>query len=93
MIASGVPSRVLHLPGLLLVFLACTGVLAQSPSQEDYSMKREELFSKYLGICMNDWDGTTHMTREEWAHTCRRLVEERVEFFLGHRDEVKPRQK
>jgi hypothetical protein len=56
-------------------------------------MTREELFSKYLGICMEDWDATSHMTEEEWARTCRRVVKDRVEFFLKHGDEVKPRQK
>jgi hypothetical protein len=56
-------------------------------------MTREELHSKYFDICMKDWDGTTHMTREEWARTCRRVVKERVEFFLNHGNEVKARPK
>jgi hypothetical protein len=93
MIASSAPSHVLSLTRLLPVILACTVVLAQSPSQEDYSMTREALLTKYFGICMQDWDVTTHMTKEEWARTCRRVVRDRIEFFLEHGDEVVPRQK
>ena len=93
MIASNVPSCVLLLPGLLPVILACTVALAQSPSQDDYSRNRDELFSKHFDICMKDWDAATHMTKEEWARTCRRVVKDRVEFFLEQGGEVKPKQK
>jgi hypothetical protein len=27
-----------------------------------------------LGQCLHDWDAGTHMTRREWARTCRRLM-------------------
>jgi len=32
--------------------------------------------------CMRDWDAETHMTRQEWTSTCRRVVDERVQWLL-----------
>lgn len=37
----------------------------------------------YLAECMGDWDLATHMTKQEWARTCRRVVDNRVKFELG----------
>lgn len=28
--------------------------------------------------CMKQWDSSTHMTRQEWEATCRRVAAERV---------------
>ena len=28
--------------------------------------------------CMQDWERETHMTKEDWARTCRRVVDERI---------------
>ena len=28
----------------------------------------------HLAQCLRDWDAGTHMTRQEWARTCRRVV-------------------
>jgi len=33
-----------------------------------------------LAQCLRDWDAATHMTRQEWARTCRRVVGERAQF-------------
>jgi hypothetical protein len=27
--------------------------------------------------CMQDWDSGTHMTKQVWERTCRRLMQER----------------
>jgi hypothetical protein len=27
--------------------------------------------------CMQDWDSGTHLTKQEWERTCRRLMQER----------------
>jgi hypothetical protein len=33
---------------------------------------------------MKDWDSATHMTKQEWAITCRRVVDERTKFLREH---------
>ena len=38
--------------------------------------------AKHLAYCMRDWDAATHMTKEEWARTCRRVVKDRFQFRL-----------
>ena len=30
--------------------------------------------------CMRDWDAATHMTKQEWQRTCRRVATERAKF-------------
>jgi hypothetical protein len=34
-----------------------------------------------LEQCLHDWDAATHMTRPEWARTCRRVVANRTRFL------------
>src|SRR5688572_21928647 len=34
-----------------------------------------------LAQCLRDWDAGTHMTRQEWARTCRRVVSNRAKFL------------
>ena len=34
-----------------------------------------------LEQCLRDWDAATHMTRQEWARTCRRVSENRRRFL------------
>jgi hypothetical protein len=34
-----------------------------------------------LAQCLRDWDAGTHMTRQEWARTCRRVVSNREQFL------------
>ena len=42
----------------------------------------QKLGAEYMAQCMNDWDAATHMTKQEWERTCRRVVEGRVKFLL-----------
>ncbi len=37
-----------------------------------------------LAQCLRDWDAATHMTRQEWARTCRRVVSNRAKFVREH---------
>lgn len=37
--------------------------------------------AKYFAECMRDWDAETHMTRQEWTRTCRRVVDNRERFM------------
>ena len=34
-----------------------------------------------LEQCLRDWDAATHMTRQEWARTCRRVATSRSKFM------------
>jgi hypothetical protein len=34
-----------------------------------------------LEQCLRDWDRGTHMTRQEWARTCRRVSANRSKFM------------
>lgn len=34
-----------------------------------------------LAQCLRDWDAGTHMTRQEWARVCRRVVSQRMKFL------------
>jgi hypothetical protein len=36
----------------------------------------------YFKQCMEDWEAATHMTKKEWARTCRRVVDARVKFMI-----------
>jgi hypothetical protein len=46
-----------------------------------------ELIATYLAQCMNDWDAATHMTKQEWARTCQRVVEDRAKFRVQQEQE------
>ena len=35
----------------------------------------------YLAQCLKGWDAATHMSKQEWARACQRLVRERGEFM------------
>ena len=81
--------RVLLLGGLLSLILAGAAASAENSS----STQSRELQAQYFDTCMNDWDTATHMTKEEWSRTCRRLADERVKFRLEHGGDFKPKQK
>jgi len=31
--------------------------------------------------CMKQWDSSTHMTKQEWEETCRRVAKERIKYL------------
>jgi hypothetical protein len=37
-----------------------------------------------LAQCIGDWDAATHMTKQEWAGTCKRVVANRAKFIREH---------
>jgi len=41
-----------------------------------------DLIAEYTTQCVQDWDAATHMTKQEWARTCERVVRNRVQFRL-----------
>ena len=38
--------------------------------------------AQYLSDCIKDWDKGTHMSKQDWTRTCRRVVQRRVRFML-----------
>ena len=54
------------------------------PKPEDKRSPAEvrKLGADYLAQCMRDWDAATHMTKQEWARTCERVVKGRIKFRL-----------
>jgi hypothetical protein len=67
----------------LLLVLSATAAMGQSrlDGSETPAQLRER-HADYLRQCMRDWDAATHMTKEEWAHTCRRVVDNRVKYLI-----------
>lgn len=56
-----------------------------STAQSLTTMTPQEIKSRgadWLGQCLQDWDAATHMTKTEWAHTCRRVVDDRVKWLF-----------
>ena len=45
------------------------------------AVKSGERKVDHLAQCLRDWDAATHMTRQEWARTCRRVVSNREQFL------------
>lgn len=65
---------------LLPLVLACSTAQSQSPQMfEAPKPPTQEVNAEWLKACLADWDSGTHMTKNEWAITCRRLSEEPAE--------------
>jgi hypothetical protein len=45
------------------------------------AVKSDDRTADPLSQCLRDWDAATHMTRQEWARTCRRVVSNRAKFM------------
>lgn len=71
--------------------MSVTMVLAQSSNQRP-AVKDGSLGSALtderarFAQCLKDWDVTTHMTRQEWEQTCRRVTNERVKYLREQRN-------
>jgi hypothetical protein len=45
----------------------------KSATSTDAEVRVAAMYSQ----CMQDWDSGTHLTKQEWERTCRRLMRER----------------
>jgi hypothetical protein len=79
--------RVLLLASSLVV--ANGAVFAQNSSSTQF----QKLYFEYLDACMKDWDAATHMTKEEWRHTCQRVANERAKFGAEQDESDEPKQR
>jgi len=57
---------------------------ASAPAQKsDAQVKTTKAsIAEWLKTCLADWDRATHMTKDEWTATCRRVSAERGKFLL-----------
>src|SRR5262249_47187019 len=61
----------------LLMVLAYSAARAQSP--QEIEVPEAQVNAEWFKACVTDWDSATHMTKNEWAATCRRLSAEPAE--------------
>ena len=54
---------------------------AAKPKAARTAAKAADPDTDFLGQCLRDWDAGTHMTRREWARTCRRVANNRRKFL------------
>ncbi|MBO0766937.1 MAG: hypothetical protein J2P50_20420 [Hyphomicrobiaceae bacterium] len=54
---------------------------AKSGASVKADAPKPESSADYLAQCLKDWDAATHMTRAQWARTCRRVATNRVRFM------------
>jgi hypothetical protein len=65
---------------LPVVVLACSTAQGQSPQGVGPPKPRAQgTNAEWLKACLADWDASTHMSKSEWAITCRRLSEQPAE--------------
>jgi len=41
----------------------------------------QKLGAQYLTDCIQDWDRGTHMSKQDWTRTCRRVVQRRMDYL------------
>jgi len=82
------PVRVVLLASSLLLIVADGAAYAQSGSSPAATPKAptiEQRTAEYYAQCMKYWDADTHMTKQEWSRTCRRVNDERVKFRVENK--------
>ena len=79
----GIPMRLLVYALSLLV--ASGGAYAQSDPRPAASTDLAARTAAMYSQCMQDWDSGTHLTKQEWERTCRRLMQERGKTALRER--------
>jgi hypothetical protein len=53
---------------------------ATLPNSSEKPEQQQARGRAWFARCMKDWDAGTHMTKNEWQGTCRRLAQERTKF-------------
>lgn len=66
---------------------AMSKTAAPSKPRDTPPATTRELIAASTADCMKDWDAATHMTKREWARTCQRVAERRVN-FMAERDDL-----
>ena len=61
--------------------LRTTRVQARPPGDRSPEEIRKR-GAEYLTQCLKDWEPATHMTKNDWERTCRRVAQDRLKFLL-----------
>jgi hypothetical protein len=56
---------------------ATTGIATGPMSDSEI----QKLGAQYLTDCIQDWDRGTHMSKQDWTRTCRRVVQRRIDYL------------
>ena len=71
----------------LLLVVVSGGAYAQSdPLPKSAKLSDAARIAAMYSQCLNDWDSGTHLTKQEWERTCRRLMQERGKSALRERE-------
>lgn len=66
----------------VVLVMSATSAVAQSTARQPAKPQAPDaaLLDEAARVkeCMKQWDRSTHMTRQEWETTCRRVAKERV---------------
>lgn len=54
----------------------------QSSKAQRSPAEMRKLSDAFFKQCLNDWDAGTHMSKQQWQRTCRRLADNRVKFMV-----------
>jgi hypothetical protein len=78
-------ARLAIVAGAISIAILGGGAIAEPaatapPSSADDSAY---LANEPLEACMKRWDAGTHMTKDAWRETCRRVSKERVPYTKG----------
>jgi hypothetical protein len=67
----------------LLSFLLATLAVAVPARAEEPATAEppKSLATESLESCMARWDAKTHMTKDDWRRTCKRVSDERSEYL------------
>jgi len=67
--------------GLIVTAIIVIGLTNPSGAQTAGSGLPQEHNAKLFAQCLQDWDGATHMTKQEWSAACRRLLLQRGDYL------------
>jgi hypothetical protein len=81
--------RISIVVGSILLLGASGMAQAQLPGR---SQSADELRADWFRQCMQDWEPSTHMTKQQWERVCRRVVDDRVKAAM-HDEPIEPRAK
>lgn len=58
----------------------------EAPAKDDTESTAQvrKRSDEYFAQCVGDWEVATHMSKQDWAKTCRRVVDRRVKFMQEH---------
>ena len=84
--AVALPTARLMQPGQVFLIAEDVPKPESDATTSDENMQGHTLATQALETCMKNWDPGTHMTRDEWRQSCKRITEERLPYVKGRSD-------